>query len=767
MFTAMRRMLSTVAAALAIVLFAGPFEAQAQTQSQTQAQPSEAVLQEVVVTARKREEALLDAPVTVDAFTQQTIQSAGIEAPRDFVALVPNMTMVEVQNVGNSFITIRGISQARNSEPSVAVLVDGVLEPNPYEFDQELNDVTSIQVLKGPQGALYGRNAIGGAIIINTAEPSDHFEGAAKAGVGNGTSEKAQVSLGGPIDSAGTLRYRASVNFYNTDGYLENTYLNQKADPYRDYSGRLRLLWKPTDQLSADLRFFGDHVETTAYYYIIPRSDEANPFTSFAPASANDVTSPIQTNNLGTDTRDVTDIALKLDYAVGAGTFTSITDWDHTKEIDTGDAYDFRPVMTSIAWLFPPSYIGGAPPPTPAQGGLFDVSQSQFIDVTTWSQELRFTSNKVGGFAWIAGAYFIHTERFISTDNLIDRGDGVPKVYHDPIVDPTNPYATNTNLTFLADSQNNNAWAVFADATYDFTRQLELDVAIRYDEDQRQNTTDTPNDFLPPATKPGAYTGLVRKETFDAPQPKFTLRYKPADNLTFYGGWSRGFRSGGFNQTGVGAIAAANGQKGVHDIFQAEIADTWEIGAKSEFFDRRLAVNAALFDTTSTNGYFFYFQAQTSTQNLGNLDARYKGGELEVTAAATNWLDVYASFGYTDGKITNMEDPTVIGNRPPLLTKDTINAGFQVHQPLGGAVNGVLRLDYQMIGTTWWDPSNITSRDPVNLLDLRAGLEGERWSVTAWSKNLTDKRYNEEFSPTSFLWRALPRRYGVDFTVKF
>jgi iron complex outermembrane recepter protein len=762
MCTALRRTVSLLSAALGLLSLAAPVSAQ------TQSQASAPALEEVVVTARKREEPLLDVPITVDAFTQQTIQAAGIEAPRDFVALVPNMTLVEVQNVGNSFITIRGISQARNSEPSVAVLVDGVLEPNPYEFDQELNDVTSIEVLKGPQGALYGRNAIGGAIIINTAEPSDHFEGAAKVGIDNGVSEKAQVAVGGPIDSAGTLRYRAALSYYNTDGYLENTYLDRKADPLKDYSGRLRFLWKPSEQWTADLRFYGDHVDTTAYYYIIPRADEANPFSSFStPPNANDVTSPIQTNNLGTDTRDITDIALKLDYAIAPGTFTSITNWDHTKEIDTGDAYDFRPVTTSIFYNCP-SCLGIPPPyPLPSQGGPFDLSQSQFIDVTTWSQELRFTSNKVGGFAWIAGAYFIHTDRFISTDNLVDRGQGVPRVYREPIVDPTNPFATNTNVTFLADSQSNDAWAVFANGTYDFSKQLELDVAIRYDEDQRQNTTDTPNEFLPPATKPAAYTGLVRKETFSAPQPKATLRYRPNENLTFYGGWSRGFRSGGFNQTGVGAVAAAAGQKGVHDIFKAEIADTWEIGMKSEFLDRRLAVNAALFHTTSTNGYFFYYSATTSTQNLGNLDARYKGGELEVTAVATSWLDLYASFGYTDGQITNMEDPSVIGNRPPLLTKDTINAGFQVHQPLGGGVSGVLRLDYQMIGTTWWDPYNVTSRDPVDLLDLRAGLETDHWSVTAWSKNLTNKIYNAEFSPGGFLWRAPPRRYGLDFTIKF
>jgi iron complex outermembrane receptor protein len=716
-------------------------------------------LQEIVVTARKREEALQNVPVTEDAFTQQAIQSAGIESPRDFVALVPNMTLVEVQNVGNSFITIRGISQARNSEPSVAVLVDGVLEPNPYEFDQELNDIKQIEVLKGPQGALYGRDAIGGAIIIQTADLSDHFEGNAKAGIGNGVSEKAQVAVSGPIDDAGTLRYRASLNWYNTGGYLENTFLDRKADPYRDYSGRLRMVWKPNDQWSADFRFFRDRVDTTAYYYIIPRAQESNPFSSFTtPPNANNTSSPIQDNNLGTDNRDITDVALKLDFSPAFGTFTSVSDYNFTKEIDTGDAYDFRPEKDSIAY----NYFFATLPA--ALGGPAGESQAQYIYEKTESQELRFTSNKIGGFSWIAGLYYIHTQRFISTDNLFDRGQGVPAVYETPLVDPNNPVATNTNVTFLSDSQNNNAWAEFADATYEFNQQLELDAAIRYDRDQRQNTTDTPTRFLP---DPTAHTGEVREVAFDAAQPKATLRYKPTDDLTFYGGWSKGFRSGGFNQTGVGVIAASSGHLGVHDIFQAEIADTWEAGVKSQWLDRRLNANAAVYYTNSHNGYFFYFDSTTSTQNLGNLDAIYKGGELELNAKATNWLDLYVNYGYNFGSITAMQDRTVIGNKPPLLTQDTVNAGFQVHEPIGNDLNGVLRLDYQMIGRTWWDPYDVTSRDPVSLIDLRAGVEHERWSVTAWSKNLTNKIYNAEFSPGGFLWRALPRRYGIDFTLKF
>jgi iron complex outermembrane receptor protein len=737
------------------------------TRAQTAAPVPSSDLTEIIVTARKRDESFQNVPITVDVFTTQTIQSAGIESPRDFVAMVPNMTLVETQNVGNSFITIRGISQARNSEPSVAVLVDGVLETNPYEFDQELFDIRQIEVLKGPQGALYGRDAIGGAIIISTAEPSDHFEGTGRVGVGNGPSEKAQLALSGPIDSAGTLRYRASLNFYNTDGYLQNVYLDRKADPYRDDSGRLRLVWKPADEFSADLRLMYDWTDTTAYYFVIPRSNEANPFTDFStPGNANDTTSPIQNNNLGTDYRNILDTALKLDYNPGYGTITAITDWNHTKEIDTGDAYDFRPIATSIAYNCP-SCIGAAP--TAAQGGPFDESQSQFIDVTTWSQELRFTSPTVAGFSWIAGAYYVHTERFISTGNLADRGLGVPAVYYTALVDPTNPYATNTNQTFLADNQNNNAWAIFGDATYEFNRQWELDAAIRYDEDNRENTTDTPTRFLPTTS---AYTGEVRKATFSAPQPKATLRYKPDDDWTIYGGWSRGFRSGGFNQTGVGAVARANKVLGVNDLFNAEIADTYEVGVKSQFLDRRLSLDADVFHTQSKNGYFFVYIAADSTQNLGNLNATYKGAELSLTARPTDQLSLYAGYGYTDSRITGMADPTVIGNQAPLVSRDTVDAGAQYRQPLADGLSGTVRLDYQEIGRTWWEPYNITSRDPVSLVDLRLGLQAEKWALTAWSKNLTNKIYNAEFSPgnvggAGFLWRALPRRYGVDLDYRF
>jgi iron complex outermembrane receptor protein len=718
-------------------------------------------LEEVVVTARKRTESFRDVPITMNVITDQTIQQAGIQSTRDYVAMIPNMTVVETQNAGNSFITVRGISQARNSEPSVAVLVDGVLESNPYEFDQELFDIQQIEVLKGPQGALYGRNAIGGAIIIRTKDPADQFEATTRVGVGNGTSERAQGAISGPLGDSGTLKYRASVNFYNTDGYLENAYLHEKADPMRDYSARLRLVWKPSDNVTGDFRVYLDRLETRAYYFIIPRSNEANPFTSFStPPNANDVTSPIQVNNRGEDNRDIWDVAYKFDFDTGRGTVTSITNWNRTREIDTGDAYDFRPTNTAIFKFIPP---------------FSDLNQSQYIDVKAESEELRYTSPTMGGFSWIAGAYFVHTERFISTGNMIDEGLGVFPVYQQPRIGGTNPSAT-----FLADSQNNNAWALFANATYELSKQWELDAALRYDQDARANTTRTPpGPFLNELLDPTAVSGEVRKHTWSEVQPKGTVRFKPTDDITLYGGWSRGFRSGGFNQTGVGVNALRSGIYGVGDLFNAEVADTYEVGIKGEFLDRRLNAGLSAFHTKSTNGYFFVFLASNSTQNLGNLDATYKGVEFELSAKPTDRIDLYANFGYTDSHIDRLEninaaDPAAVaasnadvGHQAPLVSKTTTNLGAQYRQPLSDGLNATIRLDFQNIGRTWWDPQNDTSRDPVSLLNLRLGLQGEKWSVAAWSKNLTNKIYNAEFSPGGFLWRAPPRRYGVDLDYRF
>ena len=742
-----RRQLA-VAAALALQLAAPP--AWAQATPATPAAESAGKTEEVVITARKREESNQDVPISVNVFSEQAIQSAGIEKPGDFISLVPNMTLVQTQNAGNAFVVIRGISQARNSEPSVAVLVDGVLETNPAEFNQELFDIQQIEVLKGPQGALYGRNAIGGAILIHTKDPPNHFEGSAKLGIGNGPSERAQVSVGGPMDVSGEVKYRASLSFFNTAGYIDNVYLHSKADPARSYDGRWRLDWKPNADFALDWRVSAERLDTQALYFVIPRADEKNIFSIVS--DANNINTPITLNNSGINNRDLFNTSVKLDYQTSLGVVTSITAFDKTREILTGDAFDFRPIADSFFFNLPPAFGGfGA-----------DLNQSQFLNVKAVSEELRITSPKVNGLSWIAGGYFVHTNRFISTGNMIDTGNGVFPVYESPRLSGNNPSAT-----FLADGQNNSAWALFGDAAYDISPRLEFDAAIRYDEDTRKNTTDTPAAFLAQIKDPTAFPGEERKHTWSQAQPKATLRYKVNEDMTVYGGWSRGFRSGGFNQTGVGVNARTTGVKGVNDTFEAEVADTFEVGAKSQWLDRRLTANLSLYHTRSRNGYFFVFLAATSTQNLGNLDATYKGAELELSYRPVKRLDLYANLGYTDSSITAMADPSVVGNQAPLVSKFTVNTGAQYRYPLGNDLSATARIDFQEIGRTWWEPYNTTSRNPIKLVDLRFALDAETWTVTGWSKNLFNRLYNAEFSPGGFLFKAQPRTYGVDVSYRF
>ena len=222
----------------------------------------------------------------------------------------------------------------------------------------------------------------------------------------------------------------------------------------------------------------------------------------------------------------------------------------------------------------------------------FDLNQSQFLDVQAYSQEIRFTSPTEGRFRWIAGAYYVHTDRFISTGNMVDTAAGVFPVYHEPRLSGNNP-----SSTFLADSQDNDAWAVFGDATFEVTDKFET---RRRDALRRGQAREHDRHAAGlPAATPSASTGEVRTHTWSEPQPKFTLRYKPSDNITLYGGYSRGFRSGGFNQTGVGAVADASGIAGVNDLFEAEVADTYEVGFKGQFLDRRLDLGVALFSTPS------------------------------------------------------------------------------------------------------------------------------------------------------------------------
>ena len=774
---AVRAILCSAAGATALAS-AGFAHAQAGGGSATAAAPIQpSAVGEVIVTARQRSEALEKAPVQVTAFTAQTIRDKGIEMPRDFISATPNVTLVETQNIGTSFVVIRGISQARNSEPSVAVIVDGVPETQPAQFNQELFDIDQIEVLKGPQGALYGRNAIGGAIIINTKQPGAAWEGRLTAGYDSGPGGKGQGVISGPLTD--TLGVVAGLSYTDTSGYLENTYLHQKADPETDLNALLKFRWKPTDKFTADLRLSGDRLWTQGFDYNIVYygglNFNAGPpypnYTQFQTPDVNNTSVPIQVNNPGKDNRAIYDASLKMDYDTGAGTLTSISGYNLTKEIITGDAFDFLPPAESLLHLF----------------AGYDQNQSQFLRVRTLTQELRFTSPATERFRWIAGAEVYGTNRYISTGNEWDTGNGVAPTFYAPTT-PTPAFpgftsSLNPQASYLADGQNNFAWAAYLDTSLDLTSQLELSGNVRFDSDRRKNTTITPQPFLDAFAIP-AHTGDVREHTFKGWQPQAILKYTPSDNVTLYGSYSKGFRSGGFNQTGVATAAAAGGFVGVGDTFKAEHDETWEAGFKSRWMGGRLTFNGSVYTNQSKNGYFFVFLASNSTQNLGNIPlVRYTGFDLDGSFRLTDDLSVVAGFGYTDSKVKRYYHTLApqydfrVGEQAPLVSKDTFDIGVQYKPRINDHLTGLLRLDYNLIGRTYFwesDPNVVTngappviSRNPVSLLDARVGVESRDWTLVIWAKNLNNAIYNAEYSPGGFVFKALPRRWGVDLTRRF
>jgi iron complex outermembrane recepter protein len=708
---------------------------------------------EIVVTARQRSEALQDVPAQVTAFNAAAIEARGIERPQDFIASVPNVTFVETQNAGTSFLVIRGISQARNSEPSAAIVVDGVPMTQPAQFNQTLLDIEQIEVVKGPQGALYGRNAIGGAILITTRRPGDELEGRITAGYESGPGYELQGTLNVPLGD--TLSMRGAISYFDTEGHLENVNTadasaQRNVDPVEDTNARLSFLFEPSNNFSADLRFAADILNTRALYYVI--NDFGDPEFN----DPNSTKRPIDLNNSGMNQRDIYDAALKLTFDTPAGAFTSITGYNSVEEILTGDGYPFDPFGP-----FPVNRIG------------FNFNQSQFLDVSTVTQELRFTSPADQSFRWIVGGQVFSTDRFIATGNMIDTGAGVFPVYRTPTTNPLNP-----QLSFLADSQEQFAWAVYLDTSTNLTDQLELSLNVRYDNDKRENTTETPTGFLPCVPSPTCATGAVREETWDDVQPQVILRYQASDDFNLFASYSRGFRSGGFNQTGVGTVAAANGFFGVGDLFDQETADTFEVGIKTTFLDGRAHFNASAYRTNAQGTYYFIFIAANSTQNLGNLDeVEYQGIDLEFNARLTDNFSVNAGFGYTDSEITSFPDPVAVGAKAPLVSDYTLNIGGQYTIPLGSGLEGMLRVDYNRIGDTVFtipfsapalalDATPI-ERDPVDLVNVRLGISGDAWSLVAWSRNLFDTEYNTEYSPGGFLFKAQPMRWGVELTRRF
>ncbi len=836
--------------------------------AQSTAQDGIVEIEEVVVTARKRAESLQDVPIAITAFTETTIERAGIERPADFISLMPNVTIVDTANVGDTQVSIRGIVSTRDAESTFAYVVDGILSTNPNSFNEELVDVQQIEVLKGPQGALYGRNAVAGAILITTREPGEEFAGQIKVGAGNNDLTKASLRLSGPLGDA--ARGSIAASYRDTDGHFDNTYegAGSGVDYLEDTTLRGRLLWDVNENLELDFRagfsdVSGGAINFNAAFAIPVFVGAFGSDTFFQ--EVNSMPFRYVFNVPGENEQETTEFAAKADFSTDWADVTVIASFNDLEEYLLSDGtsatfygYELTPACRAdrVTLNNTPAGLGGADrvdlfgpffqpfgvfPPGNAMfppdnvldfAGVYgpytptacDGYQYQERNQQDTSFELRFTSPEDRRVRWIAGIYATEIEREVVVTYGADQGQGFLR---QPYVPPTGPNPT--DLLFWDDFETS-VLALFGELNFDVGDSMELSLALRWDEEDREVKNKVPNvaasglnlntldsvTFQPgpinPAfvSNPGGIPDRSRK--FDQLQPKVTWRWSATDSLNVYASWGIGFRSGGFNSIGSedllnfwfnsgfgGPGEAVGAGLVIRDEYDKEVSESFEIGIKSEIADQRLRLNAAYFNTDVEDNQFFEFFAGPFglLRVVTTIDeVNISGFEADFNWLATDNFSLFGGIGFLDSEIEeNRNRPLSVGNDVPQAPDETYNLGFQLDVPVGRSLQAFLRADWQHVGEMWfhtlqgeetptiWQvffpafpaiPSDFSrsKRDAYDTVNVRLGLESANWSVALWGRNIGDEEYLEEIIPApefggSFNHQAPGDAYGAEFTYRF
>ena len=575
----------TVAAAVAAALSGHTAYAQ---------QANEQVLEEVVVTtARQREEALQDVPASITAITADTLEAAAVQRAGDFIRLSPGVSLVQAAEVADAQVNIRGINGARDAENSFALIIDGVLQTNPAAFNREYSDLKQIEVVKGPQGAIYGRNAAAGAIIITTTKPSDVFSGSAKVGLGQDSMTTGSVVLSGPIsDTAG---WKIAADYRKTDGFYKNRFLNNSSvDDYDGFNINARFVFEPTDSATLDVKARYGEVEAAAIsfnpVFLVPGFVGSGlPNAQLFNEDVNKHNFEFVNNIDPFNNQESFDISAKWDQATSFGKLTAWALYSDVKNDfgsdGTSATYGFfwnEPnCQASSAQLFnsgfkmPAPQIQFGPPPAAAIWGPYtasrcDGTQYQVRNQKDYSFELRLQSDGDQRLRWLAGVYALNIDREVGVNTGIDSNVGVVRSLFVPRGQP------NATEQLVWDNFTSDVYAGFANLSYDITDSIEGSLALRYDNEKRKvknlvpvaartayfdyNPFDgafTGNSPLNPALVPALNPNLRpdgtipdRSESFSEFQPKVSLTWKASDDLTAYANWGVGFKSGGFNNTG-------------------------------------------------------------------------------------------------------------------------------------------------------------------------------------------------------------------------
>ena len=696
----------------------------------------------IIVTARRQNERLQDVPASVAVITADTIARTGAVKAEDFVRLTPGVTIVTgTAEAGDTQINIRGINGARDAESSVALVVDGILKTNTAQLNQPQGTIRQVEMLKGPQGAIYGRNAAAGAIVIQTLKPTETLTGAAKLSYGQYNTWESTAHIAGPLGSgAGFVLAGYSSK---SDGFYRNVFTNSKAvDDKQNWALDGRVLIGDGTATQVDLKaryaeFHGASLPFNAAFHL----------PNFGGAFYEDVNSHpfnFYSNIRPTNDQTSLDFSVKLDHELSDS--LKLVGWALYSDVDQdlvadGTSADFarfigaanpagqaavNACFASTAALtgYPvnaPGGIGQIPVPfifAPANGSTFgpyspttcDGTQYQLRKQTDFSTEWRLMG-EAGNINWQLGAYYLHIKRTVGVSLGADTGNGVIKELYNA------PTSTNPTTLLLADRFNTNVYAAFGSVEWKASDTFDAGVAVRYDIEDRKSSSLVPtatDPFTGGPINPGQAFGALtpKSASFKQFEPKVTLSYKPNDDLNIYGNWGIGFKSGGFNNQGSAQLIQDSfvnffgADVTVNDQYKKEWSSAFEAGVKGNLADGAVTFDLAGYYTQVHDMQFFEFFVGgfgllRVVSNIDRVDL--KGAELTATVKPVRGIKLFGSFNYTDSSIKkNSSRPYTVGNKSPYTADYTLNVGVDLEQPLNDDLKIVARADYRLTGPTWF-----------------------------------------------------------------
>ena len=674
--------------------------------------------------ARRRAESIQQTPESVTTFTSEHIEATRINNFQSFAYQVPNVSYATSQNIGVNFINIRGIGQIRNGDSPVAFMVDGVTIPDPNLVNQELFDLAMIEVVKGPQGTLYGKNAIGGAVNILSLAPTNNFKHKIKFGAGNGGYLGAQAMTSGPVVKD-KIYYRLSGSYKTMDGLIENTFLDRTVDYYDDLSLRGQLKFDFSTRLG--LTVAGQYSKTeggATYSGHSPTGMTLDP---------NDFNYVIDANVYGESTLENTFLSARLEYDLGQMKFQSITSYNRADRFHFGDL-DFIP--------------------------LDILRQDQTSNSKSFNQEFRLGSH-IGQkkIEWDLGVQYQQSERLLLTNGYADIGYFfMPPMPLDtltltnfveakPISDFTNTYKT---------------FAGFGFATWHVTSKLDISAGIRVDNDNIRQ--DNRNE------------GFVAEKTNTEFQPKVSVGYDLSKHMLLYANYGRGYRSGGYNAEATSLFDAE---------YVGETSNNFEVGLKTSTKNKLFIFNVAAFYVDFQQQQQFAVALGLNGLKLGNYnfpESKIYGFEAETQIRTSRFLDILAGFGFNkseivDGGLAGTTDRTVYnGNNAPFVPQTTANIALKSNFPLSEKIQFLGYINYNVKGKIYWYEDNVDASNAYSLLDMRIGVSiMDKYEIFLWGANLMDTQYYLEYgsgettgsAAGDTVWPGQPRTIGVEVAVKF